>query len=145
MSEPFAVFILSLGEVEQLATALSGNEPELATDVAEQFLEVLDPDDDARPLLSATQMLELDEHINATYGAAGERVMTTPTALHRAELVEVIAWTLADGQPGDCIADAEAARAEAVLDAIVPLIDHPHARGLRLSVAQIRAAEGRAS
>lgn len=143
MPEPYAVFLLSLGEVEQLATALSGNEPELAADVAEQFLEVLAPDDDARPLLSATQMLELDEHINATYGAASDRGPTT-TALHRAELVEVIAWTLAGGQAGDSIADAEAARAEAVLDAIAPLIAS-HARDLQLSVAQIRAAEGEPS
>lgn len=134
MPDPYAVVILSLGEIEQLATALSGNEPELAADVAEQFLEILDPDDgDARPLLSATQMLELDEHITATYGAAGEPATPT-TALQRTELVEAIAWTLAGGQPGDSISDAEAARAEAVLDAIAPLI-----------APQLRAAEGRAS
>lgn len=140
MPEPFAVLFVSLGEIEQLATALSGNEPELAADVAEQYLDVLDPDDDARPLLSAAQMLELDEHINATYGAASDQAAT---ALQRAELVEAIAWTLAGGQPGDSITDTEAARAEIVLDAIAPLIAS-YAGNLRAS-AQTRAAEGEPS
>ena len=67
MPESFAVFMLSLGEVEQLVTALTGNEPELAADVAEQFVEVLDPDDDAPRLLSAAEMLELDDHIATKY------------------------------------------------------------------------------